>query len=81
MTGEQVSPNALSRDVNRTAEEAAADARAQVDRLQDVPAFTGGVDLQATIKVMHGNETIASTEEGFEGAAEKFATWIAAQES
>jgi hypothetical protein len=35
------------------------------------------VSLNATIRVMHGNESIAATEDGtFEECAEAFAAWI-----
>ena len=79
--GEVARPGQLARArVNRSPDEAVAGARRAVERLKDVPAHTGPVDLNARIRVVHGTEEIASTEAGFEPAAQAFAAWIAPQE-
>ena len=76
LTGEEVSAAALADRVNRGADEAVAEAKEAVARLADVPAHEGAVDLDAHIRVVHGREEIASTDEGFEEAAARFARWI-----
>jgi hypothetical protein len=41
---------------------------------------SGPVELEATIRVMHGNQRVAGTEDGgFEKCADAFAAWIDAQ--
>ena len=76
LTGETVSPDALAEAANRTPDEAVAKAREAVARLSGIPERTGRVDLDATIRIVHGNEEIATTADGFEGAATAFADWI-----
>ena len=82
MTGERVSPAALADHVNRDPDTAIGRARAAVERLESVAPFEGDVELEADLRVVHGNEEIASTkEQGFGGAAATFAQWIESQES
>jgi len=81
LTGEQVSPAALAARVNRTPDEAVAQARGAVDRLPDIAEFTGPVDLDAHVRVMHGHEVVASTDRGFEEAAATFERWVRSQET
>jgi hypothetical protein len=76
LTGEEVSPAALAEDVNRSADEAVAEARGMAARLASIPERRGPVDLDARIRVMHGREEIASTAQGFEPAAAAFSRWI-----
>ncbi len=81
LTGEAVAPTALAEHVNRGTDDALDEARAAVAKLDQIPAFEGAVELGADIKVVHGNEEVASTADGgFDGAAATFATWIEAQE-
>jgi len=80
LTGEEVTAVALAERVNRGEEEAIAAARGAVERLADIPGYTGAVELNAQIRVVHGNEEVASTEEGFDPAARVFAGWIESQE-
>jgi len=83
LTGAPLSARHLAERVNRTAGEAAALSRSELQRAAsgragDRPA---PVDLQASIRVIHGNETIASTEDGsFEACAEAFADFVRRRE-
>jgi hypothetical protein len=84
LTGAPPSPRHLAQQVNRTAEEAAAQAQAALTRLSSVPERRGPVALNCTLRAAHGNETIAATQgtaaEGrFEECARQFEAWIAAQ--
>jgi len=82
LTGEQVSAKALAQAASRTPDEAIADARAMLERAESIPTFDGEIELGGTITVAHGNETIASTEQGsFATVCDSFADWIASQES
>lgn len=77
LTGAPLSAAALARHVNRTAAEAAAEARAALAGPARPPAPAGPVELNAAVRVAHGNETVASTRDGgFEACSEAFAAWI-----
>jgi Zn-dependent oligopeptidase len=76
LTGSEVSPAALADHVNRGADEAVAEAREAVAKLPSIPEQRGDVDLDASIRVIHGRQQITTTERGFAPAAEAFARWI-----
>ncbi|MDZ4755672.1 MAG: M3 family metallopeptidase [Phycisphaerae bacterium] len=76
LTGEMLSPRALARDVNRTADEAVAEAHERIAKARDLPPFRGPVDLDARICVVHGREEIARLDGDFEAFAAKFAAWV-----
>ena len=80
LTGQEVSPTALAERLNRTPDAAVERSRQVIARLADVPEATGDVDLNATIRVVHGRDEIVSTRDGFAPAADEFARWIEAQE-
>jgi hypothetical protein len=81
MTGQTVSAEALAQSASRTEDEAVAKAKEAVARAGSIPAFEGEIELDGTITVAHGNETIASTkDEPFEAVCGKFASWIESQE-
>ena len=75
LTKKPLSAEALAFDVNRDAETASSDARAAIARLQEIAPFTGKVDLDASIRIAHGNETIAEDPD-FEKLSREFAGWI-----
>ncbi|MHC5211912.1 MAG: M3 family metallopeptidase [Planctomycetota bacterium] len=80
LTGTPLSAEHLARHVNRSPDEAAAEGRVALGKLADVPMPSGPVELEATIRVMHGNQRVAGTEDGgFEKCADAFAAWIDAQ--
>ena len=54
-----------------------AGARAMLEKAEEIAASDRTVALAARIRVMHGNELVASTDDGFDKACEDFATWIA----
>jgi hypothetical protein len=84
LTGAPPSAGHLAREVNRSVDEAAAEARARLLRGRSAPRRDGPVELDATVRVMHGNEEIATTGGPaaggrFEECARRFEAWIAAQ--
>jgi Zn-dependent oligopeptidase len=80
LTGKPLSADALVEASNASVEETFEDARKGVERMKSVPKQEGAVELDATIRVMHGREVVSSTEDGgFEGACEAFEAWIARQ--
>jgi len=75
LTGERLSPDALVDACNLGTDEAIAEAREAVKRAR--PSVREPVRLDATVRVVHGRETVASTENGgFEQAAADFAAFI-----
>jgi hypothetical protein len=80
LTGSPLSADALVADCLESPDEACAQARAQVERLASIPCHEGPVELDATIRVIHGRETIATTEEGgFAAVAARFSAWVGDQ--
>lgn len=80
LTGSPLRADALVEDCLESADDACASARAQVERLATIPRYEGSVDLDATVRVVHGRQTIATTEEGgFDAVATRFAAWVAEQ--
>jgi len=81
LTGHEVSAVPLAEDANASVEEKTKRARLAVARSSEIPAFDGDVDLDATIRVMHGREEIASTEGGgVDELARTFGDWIRGKE-
>ncbi|MEM6731087.1 MAG: M3 family metallopeptidase [Myxococcota bacterium] len=76
LTGEGLTASHLAQHVNRSVDEALDEARQQIERLESIESPQGAVDLNASIRVMHGNETVASSQSGYEGLATQFSDWI-----
>jgi hypothetical protein len=82
LTRERLSPDALVDACTQATDVAIREARASVEHLRGVPEATGAVELDATIRVVHGRETVASTESGsFDDACRDFAAFIARLEA
>jgi Zn-dependent oligopeptidase len=80
LTGEKVSAVPLANHVNRSADEAVAQAREAIETLSAVPEQSGEPALGASIRVVHGQEVVADTAAvGFNAAARSFSRWIEAQ--
>ena len=79
LTGETLTADALAEHVNRTADEAADAAKAQLAREPELPRFDGDVDLNARIRVIHGNEEVATLDDrGWAPFADRFRSWVQA---
>lgn len=77
LTGNLVSAAPLADRVNRTTEQAIEDARAKIARLGDIAAYDSPIDLNATIRVMHGTELVAGGEgQTFAETAAAFDRWV-----
>ncbi|RLB53395.1 MAG: peptidase M3 [Deltaproteobacteria bacterium] len=77
LTGQPLSADALVDAANALPEDVIDEARRGIARMTDVPTIDGPVELDATIRVMHGRELVATTEGGtFESACEAFESWI-----
>ncbi len=77
LTGRPFSGRHLAEVANRGVDATIAEGRAAIARLSSVPRLQRRVQLDATIRLVHGHETIASTDGGdFERAAREFERWI-----
>jgi hypothetical protein len=83
LTGETLSHAPLARDVNRSVDEAIRDAHALIRAEQTRPRHDGPIDLDASIRIVHGHEEIARLERGpvdqatFDATfARPFSAWI-----
>lgn len=78
LTGEPFSARATVDLVNKPLETLFAEAEKAIAGESDVPHYTGPIELDAAITVIHGDRRIASTADGesFEGVSEKFSNWI-----
>jgi hypothetical protein len=78
LTGNPLAPDALVDACNLGTDDAIAAARAAVGRIASVPRDEAPVELDATIRVVHGRETVATTEDGgdFDRACADFARFI-----
>lgn len=77
LTGKPLTPDALVDVCNCGTDQAIAEATAAVEHARRRPLPTGPVELDATIRVVHGRETVASTEgSDFASAAAQFAAFI-----
>jgi len=81
LIGAPLAAGALAERVNRSADQAVAEARAAIERLEALdagPAREGPVALGARIRVVHGRETVAELDEtgDFEAFARRFAGWV-----
>jgi hypothetical protein len=77
LTGKSLSADALAAACNLTVDEALAEARATADRAAVRPPSSGGVDLDARIHVIHGHETVATTDKGgIDGMCTAFESWV-----
>ncbi len=82
LTKQPLAADALAASVNRTPDEAVAEAKRRTERARSIPEWKGTVDLGARIRVVHGHEQIAELAPdggAFEAASSAFAGWIDAR--
>ena len=78
LTGKPFSADALVASANRTVEESVEEARSTAERVKTIPDFTGQLDLDASVRVVHGNEEITKFQNGteFAKANMEFEAWV-----
>lgn len=82
LTGAPLSADALVEEATRSVEETLALERARWEAAETRGVNRQRVELDATIRVMHGRELVATTEGAtFESAARTFAAWVEGIES
>lgn len=78
VTGKPFGAEAIVDDANKTVEEAIAEAHELRDNLKNIPEYTGSLELDATVRVIHGAETICEFNNAseFGQANAKFIAWV-----
>ena len=80
LTGKPLTAEAIAKHINRTVDEALSEARDSIAKLKEIPTFDGTPELDAKIRVAHGNETVAEMVGGdFEAMSAQFESWVEAQ--
>lgn len=80
-TGKNPSAAALLAELTNPIDRAIRDAKRRIERLEKVPAYRKPVKLDASVRMVHGNDVIADDTHGFERMAERYAAWVRAQGS
>jgi hypothetical protein len=75
-TGKTLSADAFIEDATMDIGAYLARAEERRDRMKSVPEFTGPVELNANIRMVHGKEVIADNSVSFEDMAEKYQEWL-----
>mgnify|MGYP002629489266 CR=1 FL=1 len=77
LTGEALGAAALAEQVNRTADEAVADAQVLLEREPSLPRHDGSVHLNARIRIVHGLQEVATLDDrGWAAFADRFRSWV-----
>jgi hypothetical protein len=76
LTGKPLSAVPLSGRLNQTVEKRKADVHARIAKLADIAKGPEHVELEASIRVVHGTEVVAELRGDFAQFAQEFATWI-----
>ncbi|MCB2200927.1 peptidase M3 [bacterium] len=80
LTGEPFRAKATIELVNKPTETLFADADNAIDRALEEGPYQGEVELDASIRLIHGDEVVANSEKGgFAAAASAYGKWIRAQ--
>lgn len=78
-TGKKLGPEDFINDVTTPIEKRITLAHKKVERLAKVPKFTGKVDLNGHINLVHGTQKIADNSKSFEDMEKTYREWIATQ--
>ncbi len=77
LTGRPLSADDLIAESNMTVDEAIVEARRAWERAHETPAWSGQVDLDAHLQIVHGDQVIGDTAtESFGTVAENFSRWV-----
>jgi nickel-dependent lactate racemase len=81
LTGKPFSAKATVDLVNQPLDKVFSDAAASIEKAKSLPASDGPVELHANIRMVHGDEVIASNEKAsFEEMAATYEKWLLVQE-
>ncbi len=78
-TGKKLSPYAYLESATAPSDKKISRAKKIIERQSKVKDYTGPVSINATIKMVHGKETIADNRKSFEDMASKYKMWLTKQ--
>lgn len=78
-TGKKLSPQAYLKGCTASLPLRLKKARQKVERLKKVKPHRGPIELGATIKMVHGKQTIATNKTSFAAMCKKYAAWLKTQ--
>ena len=78
-TGKKLSPDAYLRQVTATTQTVLKIAKQRIKRAESVPQSTKPIDLNVTIKMVHGGKVVATNKKGFEDMTATYAKWLTTQ--
>jgi hypothetical protein len=79
-TGKKLSSKSFIDNITRSSEKKIALAKKRVERMRSVKPYTKPVQLNASIKMVHGKKVIADNKKSFEDMARKYAIWLKTQD-
>ena len=75
MTGKDFSAAATVNLVNKELKDHVRDAMELVELIKTKPEYSGEVKLNCSIKMVHGDQLICTSEDGFENMCEEYSEW------
>ncbi|MDA3810089.1 MAG: M3 family metallopeptidase [Spirochaetaceae bacterium] len=75
MTGEDFSAAATVELVNKTLEDHVKEGLASVELIKSIPDSESEINLNCSIKMVHGDQLICTSEDGFAEMCEKYSRW------
>lgn len=75
-TGKNLSPDAYLNQATAPIDELVTQAKERIQRLQKVRMSTKPIDLDASIRMVHGNKEVANNKKSFEDMSEKYGSWL-----
>jgi Zn-dependent oligopeptidase len=78
-TGKNLTPDAFIKNVMMSVPEKLKLAKARLKKMEQVKKFSGKINLNATIRMVHGKQVVADNSKGFENMAEKYSQFLSSQ--
>lgn len=78
-TGTKLSPQPYVKSVTAPLPKVLKKAQEKITRLEKVKRHSGKIDLDATIKMVHGKKVVATNKKSFEDMAATYAAWLNAK--
>jgi Zn-dependent oligopeptidase len=76
LTGSPFSADATAELANKSVEQVVREAEVAMANEKNIKRANGKIDLDAKIALIHGDELVANSDQGFEAMANKFGDWI-----
>ncbi len=80
-TGKKLSPDSYIKSITRSVPQTMKLAKDRIETLSKKAPYKKVINLNASIKMVHGKQTIADNKKSFEDMAEKYAKWLKTQYS